>query len=203
MAQLLRAQLKAARIRWEKKQRAIELARGAVPDAGSIPTGQFRVTLCSSGFFGDLFFRSLERLVLDGRLWSIIDLGHYTDMLSCEVFMILSRQGSLTGWLIAGPHARHPYRVFRLLHDPCFVQELMNDPECSLGPCMHTFRADNDLTEPAPLLLAKMARFLISGVEALHATVRRLVLSRVQTHRLDLPRVSSEWVQQRFRTQYQ
>lgn len=81
----------------------------------------------------------------------------------------------------------------------------MGDAECLLGPFAKGFRESNDLTQPMArqrlLLMAKLVRFEISGVEALHATARRLVLSRIQTHRMDLPRLSSEWTLQRLRTQ--
>lgn len=49
----------------------------------------------------------------------------------------------------------------------------------------------------------KLAKFETSSVEALHATMRRLVLSRVQTHRMDVARISSKWVLQRTRSSAQ
>ena len=182
--------------KWEKQQRCQE-AR-AIAD-GSPGSRKYRVLICALGVLEESYLRHLRFLFATPQLWALAPSACWTEEFNAIQFILLSRQGALTSQLLGLTHRCYPFRLFLLLQDLSVVEHLEKDPECLLDGFSRDFVLNNNLRLPETVqrlrLIAMMATFDIVRIECLHASIRRLIqLRSVQTHRLELSRLSSEWV---------
>ena len=124
------------------------------------------------------------------------------------VFRMLSSADALIQESLGLQHSTAPIKVFGILGNPSVAAEVEGLPPCLLDPWSRRFVEqhkgdEGGLLGSVPMaklrLLARLAKVDISAVEAMHATIRRRVFSRFQTHSQTLSEVSSEWVCGRLR----
>ena len=102
-----------------------------------------------------------------------------------------------------------PFPLFRMVYDDCAIDEIRHTSPCMLGPFATSFLNENDLSSAAGVTVARKRLMLIMQlshgdtcrIEALHASIRRLLLTMSQTHVGDLQRSSAEWVIRRARNE--
>lgn len=208
LRQLQRRQFELAGDDWEQKQRLRALS---AQNAGtsSLQARDYRVCVAASGRDEAAFFSQLRLLLREADLWSILPLSCFTVAFRALAFRLISRAGCAIHELLAVPHQRFPFKVFRLLQEPELAPELSGAPACTLDEWSLDLRAaypslsGQDFMKHLELV-CMMAWKDVSQVEARHATVRRLLMTAsLQTMPQEFRDLSAEWcmLQARKRSQ--
>ncbi|CAK0879157.1 unnamed protein product [Prorocentrum cordatum] len=194
--------------KWEREQRVRELASAsnAGPLAGNITTGRdYPIVVAAEGTIEDKFFEKLETLLTQPAMWSLVLEEECTEQTNALAFKMLSRAGCLVAELVRELQ-KYPYRLFLVLHHPHMAATIESESERVLGKFTKQFLQDNpdlsaDDARMRLLSIAAMAKLDISHIEALHASIRRLVVAAShQTHTIEIAAASAEWVASRCRS---
>ena len=97
-------------------------------------------------------------------------------------FKMLSRMGCVVEEKLREPHSRFPVKLFLLLSDDSFAEEFAGAKACELDSFSRQFIlmfADAGLSSPDALAVLRATalvwKFDISGIEARHAAIHRLL----------------------------
>jgi len=203
---LLHAQLWLAGEEWEREEQlklAVALAQGG---AGQ-PRREYRVTIAADGKLENKFFEALRAVPEDAGFWATLPMKDKTVSFRSLAFRILTRAGAAVHQLLVEPRQRFPIRLFRLVHSPEMAEELSQAPAClrdGWTEWMLESHPGEQLTSSdfrtRLLLAASMAHMDIAGIEARHASIRRVLKGRsVQTHMINFEDADAAWVCQRVR----
>ena len=133
-------------------------------------------------------------------MWELLPSDCFTGAFRALTFRCLSRAGCTAFELLKQPHLKAPFIVFKLLAQPELADELSKLPECLQDPWTRDLLKHHPTLRGEALLhkLSLLGSTLwkdISGVEARHASIRRiLTLASVQTHQQALSELSAEWL---------
>ena len=120
-------------------------------------------------------------------LWELMPSECTLEKYVAEAFVLLGREGALIEELLAAPHRRYPFRAFLGMLSPELAAEVQRDPPCTRDASMSHFFTVNDITTTDGRMrlwaIATVAKTDTSGIECLHATVRRIIKQMsLQTH---------------------
>lgn len=208
LRQLLQAQLVLGSAVWANNQdafAAVALAEGAVGEGRAFPIVEAAV-----GRLELRFSTQAQCLMHEERLWNhLIPLADLNIRMRHLAFRLLSTAEALVHEGLGVPHASFPFRLFRLLAGAP-LEEVMALPSCCHDPWTAGFVARHGLAGAAQpsaealaelRLVACLTQVDISGIEATHASVRRRLMSRVQSRPLSLKELSAEFLLDRTRRQ--
>jgi len=184
---------------WETAQRAKDAAflegrTGAQPR-------EYRAVIAAEGKLEVEFFNAIQDLGSNHHPWRHIPSFRLTVAFRALAFKILSRMGCAVEENLREPHSRFPVKLFLLLSDDSFAEEFVGAKACELDPfSQHFIRvfAGEGLSSPDALAVLRATALVwkldISGVEARHAAIRRLLdASGQQTHKMASRTVSAMW----------
>ena len=118
-------------------------------------------------------------------------------------FRMISSADALIQESLGLQHRTCPFILLAILADPSRAAEIVNMDPCLFDPWSRSFVArhrgdDGGLLGRIALaklrLIASVAKIDIKGLESKHASIRRRILSRVQTHASGFEEVSAHWV---------
>lgn len=113
--------------------------------------------------------------------------------------LVAAASGRVANKLVEA-HAAYPFRTFCILYDNSVVEQMEQEPPCIQDPWTRSLldHYGRDWNHPnlrlEVFLVATLANIDTAQIEARHASVRRDVMSRVQTNAMALARVSSSFV---------
>jgi hypothetical protein len=203
--------LKVGAHRWEQRERAKEAKAIAGAAAGrqlaDVAAMAYRVTLAAEGTLEDDCLDQLRSLLGSDAMWRHLPPGSWTIDARHEIFKLLSRSMCAVEELIRQPHSVYPIRVFLCLVDKTFTEVVSSEPECVLDQFTlewrELFREEGLDSDAALMCLRVAAQMLytdIASIECLHASMRRILRGKVQTHQLSSSDLSVEWLCARFRS---
>jgi hypothetical protein len=120
-------------------------------------------------------------------------------------FRLHSRNGCMVEYLLAQPHRCSPFDLLTILQEPSNAEGIKQKAGCLHSPIAVQFMTENpDLagkdSRVQILVICIVSRTDISNLESLHAWIRRVLHTRVQTHGLSLDDCSALWVLRRQRS---
>ena len=202
---LLDAKLFMSSKRWERQQ----LARAARASTTHGPEAlwlerDFRLVVSASNSLEQRFFNQVAQLS-SPALFIAMPPTSCNERECAIAFILQSKSGCLVEELLAHPHRCFPYRTLLLLQ--CDIaEEFLRVPRCVLDAWSAEFR--DKFGTALTSVVARVHLFTlchlgfndIARIEALHATTRRLLKQRVQTHSWGLAEASAMWLCGRQRT---
>ena len=197
--------------RWERIQVA-RAAQSLSQDGGaalSFERRDYRVLLAAANKLENRFYVQLQML-MGPSLWRLLPDEDSTEHMACQSFKMTSLPGCLVEQLLRERHRSSPFLVFKLLlgddEAEAAAAQLANErEECMLCDWARDFAAkfrgrlrdtEAQLYLWAVLIMGYVG---IVRIEAKHASIRRLLLSRVQCPGLNLEDCSSLWCCNRHR----
>ena len=209
---LLKEQLRVGSDEWDLEQQALE-AKVLQQRLGFRP-GQlgrdYPVLLAATGALEEKFQRQLGLLLHHPELWETI-LGPQAQTMRVRAlaFRLLSSAGCSIEATLGAHHKKFPIRFFRAMLSKEEADRIAGTPECLQDEwsfkVIQKYKDGNDgLWGEVPQSIARLAarqiKMCISRIEALHAALRRRLVTRsTQTHALSLETLSAEHVIQRAR----
>ena len=199
---IMQAHLHMASAAWETEQRHRE-AKAMQGDSGN--HRQYRVVVAASQTLEDQFLVSVYDLLCSKATWAFLPLASCTFAFKCLAFRMLSRMGSCVQYMLKLPHSRFPFKLFLLLEDPSLSEVFACAKPCELDDFskgfLETFR-EKGLSHPDALMalqcLALLMKVDISGIEARHASIRRLLHRTPQAPAFADSQLSATWVCTQF-----
>eukprot|EP00971_Amphidinium_carterae_P178717 3545194-Amphidinium_carterae.1 len=197
--------LKVSGEKWELEQRAEVIKKLASKGDHCNPfLRQFEVTLAADGVLEEMFYDQLS-IAFTSPMWSLIPSHGVSVSINALAFRLLSMQGCLMEQNVAFPHRSFPLAVFKGVTTGHVGQALLEATSCLLDEWSKSLRVEYpDCSGKGFLncleLHAMMSSCSIACIESRHSTIRRHLVSRsVQTHKLQLHNLSSEFVMQTLR----
>ena len=194
--------------RWGRKQEARAaqaFARGAVP--GPAACRAFRVGMAAKDEMvgGDLGM--VQRLMVSEDAWSLMAYRHRSAALRTHAALLLSTVGCGL-FRIQCEHKGYPLRLFLLLDDVGFAEQIKADPPCMYGQWVkhmidyHTEEGGVvqwGALRTELLAIAMIMELEMASVEAHHASIRKVAkIKSTQTHTEHIQDASAEWIMRRF-----
>lgn len=201
LRRLLDKKLALASARWELHQQACAARHLRADGIGelSVTSRFFRLGLAADNRLEDDFYERLVALC-GPALWEVMPHRDCTESMAAQTFRMISLSGALVEVLLRSPHRHPPYLCFKLLADPSVAETLQAESfACMLddwsAAFVDSFRGRLDSTEARmhSYMAALLGTTDIARLEALHASIRRLIYSRVQTAGLDMEDCSALW----------
>lgn len=191
---------------WNERAMAEALLR---KQAGGPLCREFRVTVAASLQLEEKCLTQVSVLLREAQLWGGMPDSSLTIAQRALAYRMISRIGCCVEELLRSEHRRFPVALFRLLATPdeSTVAELKATPECVRDAWSHTFLQtydDNPASEEAMAVLVSVASMLkldIAEIECRHASIRRHLHTRIQTHVMSFSELSGMWMSQQCRTQ--
>ena len=158
----------------------------------------------TSSFMGDA-----RHLLFSPQAWSpVLPPEFATGAYSSMAFAMLARSMAGIKQLMSSAHASYPLKLFQLIRRPGCAAAILADPPCLKDSFTRLFltkwkAARNLQSMPCRLELlsfASMLRLDITRVECRHASIRRCLRSRTQTHNQCMVDASAAFVLMRQRT---
>eukprot|EP00971_Amphidinium_carterae_P071886 1421752-Amphidinium_carterae.6 len=197
--------LKISGEKWEVGQRAHVIEHLGKREEQTNPLlRDYEVTLAADGVLEQKFFEQLG-FAFSSPEWSLIPAHGVKVSLNADAFRVLSMQGCLMEQIISCPHRSFPFAVFKGVAAGHVGQTLLRAPSCLLDDWSLSLRtAYPDCSGPAFVncleLHAMMSSCSIASIESRHSSIRRQLVSRsVQTHKLEIHSLSSEFLMQNLR----
>ena len=183
------------------------LAEAAVRDSQGLASQRaFRITIMATQELEDKCMGTVGLLMREHVLWSGLPIVALTVERRCLAFRLLSRTGCCIEELLREEHMRCPVVLFKLLDKPerAVADEIKAIPECVRDPWAHRFLstyADPIAPEPLAVLttIASLVKADIAEVECRHASIRRHLHSRLQTHGMEFGYLSGQFLAQQVR----
>eukprot|EP00971_Amphidinium_carterae_P118506 2347774-Amphidinium_carterae.1 len=165
---------------------------------------EFMITLAAELKLEKQYYNDLHHVFTDHKVWAIVGKESVSVAFRSMLFKLLARQGSLVQQLVVAMHKRYPYRLFLLLRHPEMRQHLLSDAPCLLDPWSAEVRRlhptlDSDEFYSLLAVHAYAISTNIAPLEARHASIRRLLIQRVQVIPMDVSLCSALWVCQNLR----
>ena len=184
---------------WETKQQAKEIAgrRRGMTDLEAAMSRDYRITLAAEQKAEKACFAHRASLYTDVVMWDLIPRLYRTEAQNAAIFCQLSRLGCGVEEIIASEHKRYPVRLFLAIHHPELIPQMLRETNI-YDPFTREFLARNDLRSADGRMrltfIALLKKTSMSPIESGHAQIRRTLHKLcVQTHTMDLYRVSSLW----------
>jgi hypothetical protein len=141
-------------------------------------------------------------LLYDSSSWTCIPESDHTIEASNVAFAMLGRSSCGVDQMMTSQHTRYPFKLWQLLENPDIADEISKAKGCQLDPFSTKFR--KRFTTRAALrsqacrlqlfMVGSMSRNTICRIECRNASLRRRVKSRIQTHKISLPDLSSSFL---------
>jgi hypothetical protein len=204
LQQLIGSQFELESEEFEREQRAAVVARlRGISDKHRL----YKITVMAMGTMEAAAFTQLRQTFEDESLWAIVPPHGRTNRYRCLSFRFLSRIGGGIEELSRFPNQSASNALFLLRFYPEMWQRLRRLPRCSFTPKMYNLiEKELDRDSPSDDLLCELdfeaeeTDVSIAPIEAKHASIRRLIVTRsVQTHKAEFRDVNAEWVCDRFR----
>eukprot|EP00971_Amphidinium_carterae_P327758 6459272-Amphidinium_carterae.3 len=207
LIKLLNSQLDISSLDWELRQQASLAAWFNTPDAdpAKMPLRHFQVTIAAEGLLEKEYMQSITALF--GEVWELIPAQATHVEFRRRCFQVLSRQAALVYATIELQHTMFPTKLFRLLRNKSLADEIAADARAN--PCMLDKWSEQVLNDYPTLKESELHHVLeghaqlvvssIASVEARHASLRRFLLSRLQSHSLDATELSADFFLQQLR----
>ena len=186
--------------RFERHQAA---TAASATNSSDWPCREFSVTIAAKNIAEDAFFAKLAQ-VSNTSLWSCI--SNVTVDSQTLVFKLVSRAGCMVEQLLRDPHKCTQFQCFNVMYDPALGPDIAATDPCLLHPSVEELvecygsELGNQESVHHLYLLSLMIRTDISHLESLHATIRRLLAQRNQTHGLGMDDTNSAWCLRRHRS---
>ena len=189
---------------WELQQQA------AAADALELPSGrrplrEYMLTVAAQGDLERSFFGQVQDLVLSQLHWKTVPEAFWTVQFNAMIFKVFSRLACMVEQRIAHPHRVFPLCVFQIPHHPETALPLSRSAPCLMDAwSRQLLETYPSFTGPGFMetleLHCQLAATSIGVIESRHSSVRRQLASKsVQTHSLQMPSLSSEWIMQNIR----
>jgi hypothetical protein len=183
---------------WERAQVGLEAQRVA----GNSEQGRdFRILISARNTLESRFLDRVRHLLLSGQPWEHLPASYRTVEKRCLLHRMLSRMGCCVEELLVKPNNANTTRVFLMLDDDSFAEEVLNDKECLLGSFVETltklFPGEGFKGPDVRMILRTMARIIRKenvAIENNNATLRRYVYKTAQVHRMSASQLSSFWI---------
>ena len=184
---------------WETTQRARDAA--FLEGKPQAQPREYRAAIAAEGRLEVAFFDAILDLGTNHRPWRHIPSFRLTVAFRALAFKMLSRMGCVVEENLREPHSRFPVKLFLLLSDDSFAEEFVGAKACELDSFSRQFIqmfAEAGLSSPDALAVLRATalvwKFDISGIEARHAAIRRLLAaSGHQTNVMSSKTLSSMW----------
>ena len=179
--------------KWLCEQQAASISGGVGKTLGEEVAGGAAESACVS---------SLLALMIDTGTWSEIGHSDRTQELCGIAFCMLSRMACGVHQLMQVPLREWSVQMFRIIHDPTVAQALRASPACMQDEFtvkfLQRWNTVQRLRSPACLseltMLSSVAAWNNCDIECSFASIRRRVVSRVQTHQDNLQSGSAAFV---------
>jgi hypothetical protein len=140
-------------------------------------------------------------LLTSNASWLAISPEDFTEATTGVAFCMLSRTVCGLSQLLHIPQRSWTLQIFRLLRDPTVAVQLTMSPPCMRCPFVQAFLERWDTVAKLTsaecrselYMVALCVKFDTCDVECLHASIRRRLAHRVQTHQEDLPSASASF----------
>eukprot|EP00971_Amphidinium_carterae_P231090 4586009-Amphidinium_carterae.2 len=205
LTDLLQGQLYHSSLDFEQAERA-KLARLILSgQACSARDRSYPLQIAAQMIEEGKFMEKLKTLVSNKKAWDIFPPECFTFEFRALSHRVIARSGAAIKTLVRKPHGQFPITMFAMLHNPDVTPSLLAQPACVKDAWSQRLQeAFPTWTEPRFLAMLEghmhMQKTDISGVETLHASIRRHLLQRsLQTHVFGLHSASAEWVLQHQR----
>ena len=132
--------------------------------------------------------------------WSVLPARFRTVRHRALVFQLVTMALGRIHSRFTVPHRNYPYRTFGLLTGAVTAEELGREPPCRFDAWTKSLmtRYAGNYDDPSLVLEVHVAAMLApidtAAIEARHASIRRSVMARVQTHSLRVRRSSAAFV---------
>ena len=204
--ELMKAHLGMSGEAWGEVKMAEAIARKR--DGEPLMKRELRSTTAATNEHEDRCKTVVAKLFREADLWAGLPQSSLTVRHRCLCFRMLSRVGCAVEELLVAEHCKYPVALFRLLGDPTpdMASELQQMPPCVRDAFATRFfdMYGDDLCGPEALaVLTTVAAELkmdIAEVERRHASIRRLLMSRLQTNSFEFADLSGSWMCQQLRT---
>lgn len=159
----------------------------------------YRIAVAANCELEEAALTKLAEVWLCSAMWSCMPQASQTFAERCLAFRLLSRVGCTIHMYVRRRHASFPIRLFALLSDESLAATFAELPDCMLDPASLKLRVTYP-TLSGPEFKATLTMFAraawvdIAGIEARHATLRRIIHTRNQTHTISLQELGSHWV---------
>ena len=181
--------------RWELKQQA-RAAIGSETSSTPWPHRSFPLLEAAMNTSEQVFFNKLGALS-NAAMWKCI--CNITESRVASAFKTISRAGCMVEELLAAPHRRSPFDLYKVIVQPEAGPTLAELPKCMQHEVVQDFvheygsKLGNMESRMKLFLLMLSSRTDISQLESLHALIRRMIHMRVQTHGLSMKDLSALW----------
>lgn len=168
---------------------------------------EYKVTVSASNQVENMSFNLLALAFERASVWFIVPADDRHNGYRSLSFQVLSRSGAAIEELHCVPNRSFPIRKFALIHNPELWQSVKTTPLCmyddaTLAQVSAHFGSEVLTDELAVELEFDADEFeqTIGGIEAKHASLRRLLFARsTQTHCIEFKDANAEWICARFR----
>ena len=161
---------------------------------------KFRVVEVAKGDDDRKLVEMLCTLEAQPDMWVLVPKSAHTVARRASVFRTLSRMGCAHRYLLASRHESYPFAAFLVLADHKWAASTANAPECMLDSWTKAMRAKYP-TWSGPALLqilstvALLLRVDVSHIEARHASIRRMLVSKsCQSWAMAFPDLSAQFL---------
>eukprot|EP00971_Amphidinium_carterae_P351419 6492107-Amphidinium_carterae.1 len=167
---------------------------------------QYMVTVSATGVLETTFMEQVQDLLHKPVLWEIVDEIHCTCAFNSLCFRALSKEACVIHQDIGFPHSLFPICLYKVLVDPTTATALTACKTCLMDEFSEHLLAKHGSfgsTAVRQILLAaaQVASSNTSQVEARHASIRRLLVTRsTQTWSMQFPVLSAEFLLMRLRS---
>ena len=191
---LLTAKIDQGSEAWETRQQA-KVAKAVLNGGSGEGVRQYRLKLVADMLVERKVHDGLDHLLATEAVYDAISPPSRTCRTRCLIFRLLSKLGCAMEWYLCRPARAFPSKVFTIIENPGAAAGLdgaMRECPDLLDPWVQELMELHG-SSASPDFVAKVTAIglevhsCITGVETRHASLRRLVHSRVQTHKLVIP----------------
>ena len=142
----------------------------------------------------------LQELIGKDSSWDFLHLRFYSEKNRALVMQLASQALGRVWSRFSEAHLRYPYKTFGLLTGTVTVEQLKADDTCLFDPWTKSLVEHycDKYDDPGFMLeihaVAEIAHIDTSAIEARHASIRRGIFGRIQTHVMKLRRASAAFV---------
>ena len=203
LRQLLSSQLEVSSDHWEVTQQA-RVAAAIKSGADLRGARRFRVGIAADCVFEQEALQTLGFLFVEDDLWKILPEDGWTFRFRALAFKMISRAGACVYLYLQSAHEKCPYILFKLLGHPDGYQGVLDKLPCqglqdewTRSMIARHPTLTGEVFQAKLHLSATMCYTDIAGIEARHASLRRLLHTRsAQTNSLAVVDLGSLWVSQ-------
>ena len=166
---------------------------------------QYMLTIAATGQLEQTLVQRCMEGLKDTQVWSLVPDDDLTASMNNQAMVMMCRPAALIEELLGSVHRKYPFKLFTLLTDRDAIAHIQSSSRCLLDPWSKALidkypDLSNIELKEILYLHCQSCSNNIAEIEAKHASNRRVVHQRsVQTHAIQVPTLSAEWLGQNQR----